>query len=309
MKIGCMLGMAGKGLCTIDEYIAEAQQAETLGFDQVWMGQVFSTDAISMMTLLGRETQKIRLGTAVTPSYPRHPTSLALQALTASAASDNRFDLGLGLSHKIVIEDMYGFSYDKPTRHMSEYLQVLKPLLASEQCNFSGEQYRVNAKMAVPGASRVPLLLAALGPKMLELAGRYSDGTITWMTGAQTLASHIVPTITAAASDAGKAPPRIIAGLPVVLTDKPDEVREKIAEQLVIYGQLPSYKAMLEKEGASTPADIALVGNEAELRRQIQSLRDAGVTDLNSAVMSFEDGLFERTVDFLATQLTTAAGK
>ncbi len=303
MKIGIKIGLNSGPETTVDNLVNIAQLAEAKGFDSVWMPNIFGLDAISTLGIIGNVTKRLELGTAVTPTYPRHPVAMAQQALTTQAASKGRFLLGIGLSHKLVVEDMFGLSYDKPARHMEEYLQVLQALLAGEQVSHQGEEFRVNAAFKIPGASKPPVIVAALGPRMLSIAGRLAEGTITWMTGAQTLASHIVPAITAAANEAGRPAPRVVAGLPVVLTDKPDDVRGKIAEQLALYGQLPSYKAMLEKEGAATPADIALVGNEAELRSQLQTLRDAGVTDLNAAVMAFEDGQFERTIDFLATEL------
>ncbi|MFT5604008.1 MAG: 5,10-methylenetetrahydromethanopterin reductase [Paracoccaceae bacterium] len=303
MKIGIKIGLNSGPETTVDNLVSIAQQAEAKGFDSVWMPNIFGLDALSMLGIIGNVTKRLDLGTAVTPTYPRHPVAMAQQALTTQAASHGRLLLGIGLSHKLVVEDMFGLSYDKPAAHMEEYLQVLQALLSGEQVSHQGEQFRVNAAFNIQGASKPPVIVAALGPRMLKIAGRLAEGTITWMTGVQTLASHIVPAITAAASEAGRPAPRVIAGLPVVLTDKAGEVRAKIAEQLALYGQLPSYKAMLEKEGATTPADIALVGNEAELRAQIQTLRDAGVTDLNAAVMAFEDGQFERTVGFLATEL------
>lgn len=303
MKIGIKIGLSSGPETTVDNLVALAQQVEAKGFDSVWMPNIFGLDAISTLGIVGHSTRRLALGTAVTPTYPRHPVAMAQQALTTQAASKGRFLLGIGLSHKLVVEDMFGLNYDKPATHMEEYLQVLQALLSGEQVSHQGEEFRVNAAFRIEGASKPPVIVAALGPRMLNIAGRMAEGTITWMTGAQTLASHIVPAITKAASEAGRAQPRVVAGLPVVLTNTPDKVREQIAEQLVVYGQLPSYKAMLEKEGARTPADIALVGNEAELREQLQRLRDAGVTDLNSAVMAFEDGQFERTVDFLATEL------
>ncbi len=303
MKIGIKIGLNSGPETTVDNLVNIAQLSEARGFDSVWMPNIFGLDAISTLGIIGNVTKRLELGTAVTPTYPRHPVAMAQQALTTQAASKGRFLLGIGLSHKLVVEDMFGLSYDKPARHMEEYLQVLQALLAGEQVSHQGEEFRVNAAFKIPGASKPPVIVAALGPRMLSIAGRLAEGTITWMTGAQTLASHIVPAITAAANEAGRPAPRVVAGLPVVLTDKPDDVRGKIAEQLALYGQLPSYKAMLEKEGAATPADIALVGNEAELRSQLQTLWDAGVTDLNAAVMAFEDGQFERTIDFLATEL------
>lgn len=303
MKIGIKIGLNSGPETTVDNLVSIAQQAEAKSFDSVWMPNIFGLDALSMLGIIGNVTKRLELGTAVTPTYPRHPVAMAQQALTTQAASHGRLLLGIGLSHKLVVEDMFGLSYDKPAAHMEEYLQVLQALLSGEQVSHQGEQFRVNAAFNIQGASKPPVIVAALGPRMLKIAGRLAEGTITWMTGVQTLASHIVPAITAAASEAGRPAPRVIAGLPVVLTDKAGEVRAKIAEQLALYGQLPSYKAMLEKEGVTTPADIALVGNEAELRAQIQTLRDAGVTDLNAAVMAFEDGQFERTVGFLATEL------
>ena len=303
MKIGIKIGLSAGPETTVDKLVTTARQVESKGFDSVWMPNIFGLDALSTLGIVGYSTERLELGTAVTPTYPRHPVAMAQQALTTQAASQGRLLLGIGLSHKLVVEEMFGLDYSKPATHMEEYLQVLQALLSGEQVSHQGEEFRVNAAFRIEGASKPPVIVAALGPRMLGIAGRLAEGTITWMTGVQTLASHIVPVINAAASEAGKAAPRIIAGLPVVLTNNAADVREKIAEQLVIYGQLPSYKAMLEKEGANTPADIALVGNEAELRTQIQGLRDAGVTDLNAAVMAFEDGQFERTVDFLATEL------
>lgn len=303
MKIGIKIGLSSGPETTVENLLATAQQVEAKGFDSVWMPNIFGLDAISTLGIIGHTTSRLELGTAVTPTYPRHPVAMAQQALTTQAASRGRFLLGIGLSHKFVIEDMFGLSYDKPATHMEEYLQVLQALLSGEQVSHQGDEFQVNAAFNVPGASKPPVIVAALGPRMLKIAGRLAEGTITWMTGAQTLASHIVPGISAAAAEAGRPAPRIVAGLPVVLTDKPDAVRKQMAEQLAIYGQLPSYKAMLEREGAKTPADIALVGDEAELRKSIQGLRDAGVTDLNCAVMSFEDGQFERTVELLASEL------
>jgi F420-dependent oxidoreductase-like protein len=269
------------------------------------MANIFGLDAINALGLVGRETAKIELGTAVVPTYPRHPVAIAQQALTTQAASRGRFVLGIGLSHKIVIEGMFGFSYDKPAKHMREYLKVLAPLLRGEGVQFQGEQYRVAAQLQVPGATRVPLLVAALGPTMLRLTGELADGTITWMTGPKTLASHIAPKLREAAKSAGRPEPRIVAGFPIVVTRNPAEAREKIAKGLVIYGQLPSYRAMLDREGAGGPADIALAGDEKYLRGELARLRELGVSDFCAAITAVEDGAEERTLAFLASELGT----
>ncbi len=300
MKIGLMMGTTGTE--TLDDVIGMVQRAEAAGIDSIWMANIFSYDAISTLAIVGRETKTIALGTAVTPTYPRHPTAIAQQALTTAAASNCRFTLGIGLSHKLVIEDMLGLSYDKPARHMREYLSVLMPLVRGETCNFQGEQYRVaNIAIVVPGATEMPVVVAALGPAMLKIAGELADGTNTWMVGPKTMENHIIARIGAAARDAGRPDPRIVAGFPVILTNKPDEAREKIAEQLTIYGQLPSYRAMLDLEGVAGPADIAIAGDENALRGEIKRLEDIGVTDFNAAITPVEEGAYERTLEFLTS--------
>lgn len=302
MKIGFMCGMARNGICTVDELLGEIHAAEVLGFDQAWMAQVFSTDAVMLMGLAGRETRTIRLGTAVTPSHPRHPTALAIQALTAAAMSGGRFDLGLGVSHQVVIEDMYGISYAKPATHMREYLEVLMPLLRGEACDFEGERYRVHARMNVPDAKPVPVLIAALEPKMLAIAGRLADGTSTWMTGPRTLETHTIPGIRNAAEMAGKPAPRIVAGFPIILTEDVDATRVRLAKKMELYGHIPSYRGMLEREGAEHPSDLAMLGDERALRAQLHRLADIGVTDFNAFCMPVDDGAIERTMAFLAEE-------
>ena len=301
MKIGVMIGADGTNM-TIDEVCANIKDVEERGFDAAWMANIFSFDAISTLSLAGRETARVKLGTAVTPTYPRHPTALAQQALTAAAASDNRFVLGIGLSHQVVIENMLGMSYAKPARHMREYLSVLAPLLRGETANFRGEEYQVaGVTLDIPGAKDVPLIVAALGPAMLKLAGELADGTTTWMVGPNTMENHIVASITKAADAAGRPQPTVVGGLPVALTTNVDAAKAQVAETLTIYGQLPSYRAMLDREGVAGPADIALIGDENHLRGQIDRLRNAGVTDFNAAVIDVEPGARARTLDFLAS--------
>jgi len=303
MRMGLMIGATEGPAGTIDGLVATAKRYEAGGFPCLWMANIFGLDAINALGLVGRETSRIELGTAVVPTYPRHPFAIAQQALTTQAASRGRFALGIGLSHKIVIENMLGFSYDKPARHMREYLSVLAPLLRGEAVQFRGEQYRVAGALQVPGATRVPLLVAALGPIMLRITGELADGTITWMTGPKTLAAHILPGLREAAKAAGRPEPRVVAGFPIVVTNQPAEAREKIAKALSIYGQLPSYRAMLDREGLAGPADIALAGDEATLRRELARLRELGVSDFSAAISAVEPGAEERTIAFLASEL------
>ena len=302
MRFGIMAGATG-GDGGLDGLVANAQDLEARGFASVWLANIFGIDAITAAAIIGRETKKIELGTAVVPTYPRHPTALAQQALTTQAASSGRFTLGIGLSHKVVIEDMMGLSYERRAKHMREYLSVLGPLLRGEPVQFQGEEYRVNLALDVPGTTPVPVLIAALGDQMLKIAGQSTAGTILWMTGPETIDTHIRPKLQAAAKEASQPEPRIVAGLPVVVTNDVDGAREKISKMLTIYGQLPSYRAMLDKEGAAGPADLALVGDEKTIDAGIQRLRDIGVTDFSAALMGTEEGAEERTLDYLTSRV------
>lgn len=302
MQIGVMAGATG-GDGSLNGLVASAKNLESKGFHALWLANIFGIDAITAAAVIGRETERIELGTAVVPTYPRHPSAMAQQSLTAQAAASGRFNLGIGLSHKLVIEDMLGLSYERRAKHMREYLSVLGPLLRGEPAAFQGEEYRVNLNLDVPGATPVPVLIAALGDMMLRIAGELSDGTILWMTGPETIESHIRPKLHAAANSAGRPEPRIVAGLPIALTSDPAAARESVAKQLVIYGQLPSYRAMLDKEGAAGPADLAIVGDEKTLDAQLDRLRDIGVTDFDAAIVPVDDGAEERTLDYLTSRL------
>lgn len=298
MRIGIFAGQDD-----LTEVIEMARTAEAQGFDSFWLPQVFSLDAISTQTLIGHTVPRIELGTAVVPTYPRHPVVLAGQAITASVASGGRFTLGIGLSHRLVIEDMLGLSYAKPVRHLREYLAALVPLLAGESADVVGETITAKATITVPGAHPVPVLVAALGPRMLALAGEQTTGTITWMTGPRTIAEHIVPTITAAAEAADAGSPRVVSALPVAVTDDAPAVRALAAKIFSIYGILPSYRAMLDREGAAGPEDVALIGTAAEVRAGIERIRDGGATDFVAVEFSRDPAVATATRDLLRSLL------
>lgn len=279
MRIGIGIGEISNEKPGIDGLIAEAQRAEREGFASGWFANIFGVDAIMAAALCGRATTRLELGTAVVPTFPRHPVAMAQQALTAQAACGGRFALGIGLSHQIVIEMMFGLSYAKSYSHMRDYLAVLAPLVRAGAVSHSGPEFRVNATLAVPGATPCPILVAALAPKMLALAGSVADGTITWMTGPKTVREHTIPRIREAAAAAGRPAPRIVVGLPIAVTDDVAAGREAAARTFQVYGGLPSYRAMLDREGAEGPADVALVGDEAAVGAQVAHLREIGVSD------------------------------
>ncbi|MFZ9384690.1 MAG: LLM class flavin-dependent oxidoreductase, partial [Ilumatobacteraceae bacterium] len=183
------------------------------------------------------------------------------------------------LSHQMVVEGMWGMSFDKPVRHMREYLEVMMPLLEGKPVSHAGEAFRVNGGISVPGGTRPGVVVAALGEQMLNVTAALADGTLTWCTGPQTLKNHTIPTIKAAAEKHGRDSARVIAALPVCVTKDVAAAHERAAKVFVIYGQLPSYRAMLDKEGAAGPADIAIAGSESEVLDRISALADMGVTD------------------------------
>jgi F420-dependent oxidoreductase-like protein len=258
------------------------------GFASGWLANIFGVDALTALAAAGQGVDGFELGTAVVPTYPRHPITMAQQALTVQAALEGRLALGIGLSHQVVIEGMFGYSFDKPARHMREYLEVLVPLLREGTASFSGETVQANVSLSVSRQDPVPVLLAALAPQMLRLAGSVADGTVLWMTGPATIENHIVPSLSAAAESAGRPSPRVVCTLPVCVTADEAAARERAAKVFNVYGQLPSYRAMLDREGAATPGDVAIVGDSASVRHQIEHLGEVGVTDFVAA--SFGSG-------------------
>jgi 5,10-methylenetetrahydromethanopterin reductase len=304
MKVGVTVGLNGR---SIEELADRAREIERLGFDSLWVPWALSLDPITALVAIGRETPALELGTAIVPTFPNHPLPLAQRALTAQAALDGRFTLGIGLSHKVVVEERLGLKYERPAAHLEEYLGVLAPLLEGAPVAFHGAQYRVEAALDVKGASQVPLLIAAMGPLMLRLAGRLAGGTITSYVGLRTVEDHVVPTIQAAASSAGRNAPRVVVGLPIALTDEVEDTRERLASLTGFYAAAPAYRAMFEREGVDGPADVAIVGDEALLGASLRRLSDAGATDFLAQIIPAGPSSAARTLEWLADWRATSA--
>ena len=300
MRIGIFAGGLTGRSSSVTRAIEVAQEVADDGFASLWVPQIFSVDALTTLAVVGHAVPGIQLGTAVVPTYPRHPIALAQQALTVQSASGGRLTLGIGLSHQMVIENMYGYSFEKPLRHMREYLEALMPLLRGEGASISGEAVTAHAALDFADAPAPDVLVAALGPKMLELAATVTAGTVTWMTGPVTLAEHTVPTLTKAAGDR---PMRVVTGLPVCVTDDAAGARELAAKNFEVYGILPSYRAMLDREGAEGPADVAIIGDEATVRDGIDRLRQAGVTEYAAVEFHPGDTESQRTRELLKSLL------
>ena len=308
MRIG-IFGGGVTATASIDEVVDHVRTAHDQGFATYWVPQIFGYDAVTLLAVIGRETAPangqtgIELGTSVVPTFPRHPAMLAAQALTTQQAAQGRFVLGIGLSHQPVIEHMFGMSFDKPVRHLREYLDILMPLVDGRPAATTGETLSAHVTLDVPHPQPVPVMVAALGPQMLKLAGARTAGTITWMTGPKTIDALTGPTIRAAAADAGNPEPRIACGLPVCVTSDVDAARERAAQTFAIYGQLPSYRAMLDREGADGPADVAIIGDEDHVASRIRTLADAGVTDFCASEFGATDDEQRRTRQVLQSLL------
>lgn len=296
MRIGVMIG----GRLDLDGLVARTQELEAQGFDSVWMPNVFGLDAMGAFTVIGRETERIELGTAVVPTYPRHPVTMAQQALTVQAASGNRFALGIGLSHKFVIEDMWGMSFERPARHMRDYLEALLPLLRGGEVNVENDSYRIHATYGVQGAEPPQVLLAAMAPRMLAMAGSVANGTSLWMTGPDTIESYIAPALREASERAGREQAaRIVAAFPIAITDDPDDARQRVGKMLANYSPIPSYRAMLDREGAAGPEDVAILGDERVLDEALDRLESMGVSDFSASIMPVDPDAEGRTAAYL----------
>ncbi len=295
MKLGVFYGPSGD-LHGVDALIDDLRKVADAGFPSYWIPQMpWGVDALTALAVAGASVPGIELGTAVVPTYPRHPLILAQQAATVNDVLDGRLALGIGLSHKVVIEKQFGLSFDKPIRHLREYLAVLNPALDHEAVKYKGETLSAANPPLLPGVPRPAVLVAALGPQMLKLTGQAADGTITWMTGTATLAEHTRPTIDDAAEAAGRERPRIVAGVPVACTDDVEGTRAMAAKTFAGYGRLPSYRAMLDREGLAGPEDFCIIGNEDEVAEQLHALGAAGADDVICSEFAANDDDKART--------------
>ena len=297
------IGLTGGG-ATVDKVVGQAKQAEADGFTSLWYASIVTGDPLVAMAIAGRETSRIELGTAVLQTYPCHPL---LQANRAASVVDAMgrpgFTLGIGPSHEPLIRQVYGLSYDHPGRSTEEYLRILTGVLRGESVDVDGEDWTAHTGgRVVTPPHPVPVLVAALGPRLLRVAGEVADGTVLWMAPARAIETHVAPKVHAAAAAADRPMPRIVAGLPVAVHDDEAEAREAAAAHATAYAAMENYQRILEIGDTSTPADAAIVGNESAVRSRLQSLLDAGATDIWAAVFPVGDDRAasrRRTTDLL----------
>jgi F420-dependent oxidoreductase-like protein len=281
------------------ELLAKIRLARDAGFDSAWLPQspgggprnrssrgrrhtLFGYDSLTALAVAGQHVDGIELGTNIVPTFPRHPMVLAEQALTLRATYPGPMVLGIGVSHRHAVEEQWGYRYDRTALRMREYLQVLNGLLRTGEVAFDGETVTAHGSLTIPLPEPFPVLVAALGARMIDAAGELSDGAITWMAGHRTLAGHVAPRLAAAAARAGRPAPRLVAMMPICVTGDVAAARERAKRTYLIYRSLPNYRAVLDLEGAEDGADIALLGDEDTVAAQVKRLAEAGVTDLDA---------------------------
>jgi F420-dependent oxidoreductase-like protein len=279
MRIGTNVGIETDGPRAVGDIVDEVRRAAELGLDGVWWAERLNGDALTSAVVAGLAVPGISVGTAIVTTFPRHPLTLASQALTVQAAVGNRLTLGIGPGRRQRVETTFGVPFDRPARHSREYLGVLMPLLRGEPADVKGETHTITGRIETPGARPPSVLLAALGPAMLTIAGELADGTVTVWTGVRTIGTHIVPRITAAADAAGRPAPRVVVNLPIAVTDDPGDTRSSLTERFGGVGLVPGYRAMLDIEGVDGPADVAIVGDEREVENELRRFAAAGATE------------------------------
>jgi F420-dependent oxidoreductase-like protein len=290
VRIGLMIGPErGRYHEKVDRLVADAQAAEAAGFTTVWVPQIPNDfDALTAIALMGRATSRVELGTAVVPLQSRHPVAMAQQALSTQAACDGRLTLGVGPSHHWIVEDMFGLPYERPARLTRDYVEVLDAAFAGPgPIDVENETYRVHNPLDITDLPPTPILLAALAPVMLRVAGEHASGTILWMADERAISEHIVPRITKAADEAGRPSPRVVAGIPVALCpdDEVDAARERSNRVLGHAEYSPNYERLLEHGDAADVGDLLAAGDETAVMKRLRSFRDAGATDLSFRVL------------------------
>lgn len=303
-QLGVGLGFAGgTAKHTVAEVRTDVAWASDAGFDSYWLSHVFGVDPlVALACAASAGTNLAELGTSVMALAGRHPVALAQEALTAQQACDGRLTLGVGPSHEVVVEAIFGERWAGPVQRTDEYLRALIALCNGEPAAVSGEQIHAHAALSVP-ANPVPVVLAALGPRMLELCGRVADGTHLGNCGPRTIADHIVPRLTRSAETAGRSMPRVIALVAVCVTDQTDAARAHSREVSAGYAALPSYRAMLDREGVDSPADLLLAGSIERVVDGLGEYAAAGVTDLRLTAVGHDDTTIASTREALAEHL------
>jgi F420-dependent oxidoreductase-like protein len=300
MRVGWN-GTGVVGHASIESVKKDLNRAASAGYQSYWLADhpTGGFDALTALAVAAQGVTGMEIGTAVIPTFPRNPMALAAQTLTVAQALEGPFCLGIGLSHETMMKDL-GIPFEKPIRHMREYLSILVPLVIQGEVDFEGQLLSCRAKIFKRDMPDVSVVVAALGPQALKVAGELSDGTTLAWVGPKTIREHITPRITEAAAKAGREAPRIIATLPVCITDDPKARRASISRNFASYAELPSYQAMFEREGASGPGDVAIVGSRDEVMESLALMAQAGTTDFGATMYAENPDEKAATMEFLS---------
>jgi F420-dependent oxidoreductase-like protein len=288
MRTGILIDELGVGF---DGMTAQAREAAKLGYGTLWLAQRGGWDALTALPALGAAAPDVELGTCVVPTYPRHPITMAAQALTVQAATGVPVHLGIGLSHRYIVEREFGYSYDRPLRHLREYLEALNPLLRGEKADVHGESLTAAGGLTTPGAARPAILVGSVSPGSTRLAGELADGVITTWAGPRAIGEFVVPAL--------GADRRVVSGQLICVTSEVDERRQWVEDTYGAAADVPAYRSILDRDDYARASDSAIIGDEETVRRKVKSLEDAGATEL--LVMPFGSAAEQaRTRELLA---------
>jgi len=298
MDVSLLISRGGE---PIEIQLALAEAADAHGLYGTWYGQHLRYDSATLATMAGHRTESLVIGSGVIPAYPRHPVTLATQALTIDIATDHRFRLGVGPSHRRTIEGIYGLEYRSPARYLEEYLTVLRQLIHDRESDFEGEYFSVHAKLDQPEAeSDIPIFTGSLGPRALEVSGRLADGNLTYLAGPRTIAEHVIPRLADGAAAAGRELPRVAAAVPVMVTSDLRAAGAALEGYMDFHTSIDVYRAVIERERVESPAELAIVGDAETVRAGIDRFREVGVVEFTAAIFgTTEDKL--RTIEVLGT--------
>ena len=294
MRMGVMVGPEGGDAARkLGRMIRDAEWAENAGFDSIWIPQVPSDfDALIAVAAVGARTSRVEIGTAVVPLHAQHPIALARQVLSAHAVSGGRVVLGIGPSHHWIVQDMLGIPYTKPAAYTRDVLDVLdKALHGPGPVDVENNSFTVHNPLDLEPVAPLPVMLSALGPVMLKIAGERADGTILWMADEKAIGDHIAPRINAAAEAAGRPAPRVVAGIPVCLcaSSEVDKARERANVLLTESEFSPNYQRLLDHGNARDAGDLILAGDEDTILAGFRRYIDAGVTDISMRLLPVGD--------------------
>ena len=271
--------------------VARIQELESLGIAAAWLTSGGAgPDALTTFAAAAATTERILLGTSIIPTYPRHPIVAVQQTQVVAQLAPGRFRLGLGPSHKVSIEPMFGIDHVAPLTNLREYIQVVRSLLGEGQVDFDGSQYHGHAALPGAAAPEVPIMASALRRRSFRLCGEVADGAISWVCPGQYLRDVALPALREGAERAGREAPPLVAHAPVCVHDNPAEVKEAARQQLANYPRSPFYQEMFAASGHPEARDgvwsdgmledVVFMGSEEDVAGRLRELFDWGATEV-----------------------------